>query len=104
MLKILDILIKEYEDERLLLQQQIKYVINQNNEILKELELNNGFAGNRLLRVQDVVYIVGFSHDWIYQQIRRGEFPRPIKIATSSRWKHSNIESWMQSLANSDSE
>ncbi|TDN50233.1 AlpA family transcriptional regulator [Buttiauxella sp. JUb87] len=47
----------------------------------------------------DMKYITahsGLSDKYFYSIIRRGMFPRPIKLGRSSRWKKSEFEKWIE--------
>ncbi len=48
--------------------------------------------------------ITGFSAKHIYHLINEGKFPRPIKIGRASLWRLSEINSWLDSHANSKEE
>ena len=46
----------------------------------------------RLKRVKD---LTGFSRSWIYEAIRRGDFPAPVSIgARAVAWPSSSIAEW----------
>ena len=47
----------------------------------------------KLLRISDVMYIVGFSKPSIYRLIKDREFPKPLK----SCWKRSEVLEWIDS-------
>lgn len=51
-----------------------------------------------LLTLKQVINIVNFSHDWIYRQIAKGEFPRQVKYGTASRWRRSEILAWIDGV------
>ncbi|EOH9010346.1 TPA: helix-turn-helix transcriptional regulator [Citrobacter freundii] len=47
----------------------------------------------------DMKYITahsGLSDKYFYSIIRRGTFPRPIKLGRSSRWKKSEFDKWIE--------
>lgn len=50
---------------------------------------------NRLLRVRQVEDATGFCRSWIYEKVRRGEFPAPIKLGRSSAWIESEVTSFI---------
>lgn len=53
---------------------------------------------DRLLRLSDVLAMVGLSRtDW-YRRIRNGMAPKPLKLGSASRWRLTEIEAWMASL------
>lgn len=37
-----------------------------------------------LLRVRDVMKKTGFKRSWVYVQMERGKFPRPVRIGGRS--------------------
>ncbi len=52
----------------------------------------------RFLRLKEVLAICGKSRSSVYEAIKRGEFPRPIKLGeNSSAWIDTEIEDWMRS-------
>ena len=53
---------------------------------------------NTLLRLRDVIARTAIGRTRIYEMMGRGEFPRPIKIGFSSRWKSSEIDRWIEAL------
>lgn len=51
----------------------------------------------RFLRLKEVLAICGKSRSSIYDAIKRGEFPRPVKLGeNSSGWIDTEIEDWMR--------
>ena len=47
------------------------------------------------LRLKQVKILIGFSRSWIYDAIRRGDFPAPISIgARAVAWTENSIISW----------
>ena len=52
----------------------------------------------RLLRRRKVEEITGMSRLSIYRQMKKGKFPRPVRIGLSAvRWRASDIMAWMES-------
>lgn len=49
----------------------------------------------RLLPLPEVESRSGFKSSFIYQLIKEGKFPRPVKIGTASRWRESEIQQWI---------
>ena len=50
-----------------------------------------------LLRRPDVETRTGLSHSTIYDWIKKGEFPKPVKLGTRIvAWKESDIAAWME--------
>ena len=50
----------------------------------------------RLINLNEVEFQTGFKSSFIYQLIKEGKFPAPVKIGTASRWKLSEIQAWIQ--------
>ena len=47
------------------------------------------------LRLKQVKQQTGFSRSWIYEAIRRGDFPAPISIgARAVAWTEQSIAEW----------
>ena len=47
------------------------------------------------LRLKQVKILTGFSRSWIYDAIRRGDFPAPISIgARAVAWPERSIVEW----------
>ncbi|MDE9442721.1 helix-turn-helix domain-containing protein [Xenorhabdus bovienii] len=47
----------------------------------------------------DMTFITTYtqcSDKWFYKLISEGRFPKPIKLGRSSRWRRSEVETWMQ--------
>jgi len=51
---------------------------------------------NKLLTIKQVSEIVGFKISTIYKFISKNDFPAPIKIGRSSRWKIHDIQKWIE--------
>ncbi|MFP4649170.1 MAG: helix-turn-helix transcriptional regulator [Halorhodospira sp.] len=50
----------------------------------------------RLLRRPEVEQITGLARATIYEQIRSGDFPAPLKIGKRAvAWRLSDIEAWL---------
>lgn len=49
-----------------------------------------------LLRLPAVAAIVGLKTTAIYMAVRRGEFPRPVKLGRISAWPESEIRAWIE--------
>lgn len=50
-------------------------------------------------KLVDMAFITAFSgcsDKWFYKLIQDGLFPKPIKLGRSSRWRRSEVETWMQ--------
>lgn len=49
----------------------------------------------RLLPLVEVENRVGLRKTAIYDAIDRDEFPKPVKLGTTSRWVESEIDEWI---------
>ncbi len=54
-------------------------------------------ASERLLTKEETTEIVGFSYTTIYEWMRRGTFPAAIDCEGTPRFRHSEVESWINS-------
>ena len=53
---------------------------------------------DRLLTARDVIARVAIGRTRLYEMISRGEFPAPLKLGKSSRWKASAVDEWIAAL------
>lgn len=52
----------------------------------------------QMLKVRDVVRLTSLSRPTIYRMVKRGEFPRQIKLSKYRvAWRFSEIEAWLNS-------
>ena len=57
-------------------------------------------SARKLLRLNDVILQVGMKRSWIFQQVKDGNFPKPIKLSERAvAWYASDIEDWIKSRA-----
>lgn len=50
----------------------------------------------RLLRLRDVLTIVGVSRAHVYNLVKQGLFPRPISLGSNcARWVESEVQAWI---------
>jgi len=53
-------------------------------------------AERRIYRLRQVMDATGFGRAWIYELMKRGEFPRARKIGTRAiGWDSLEIEAWV---------
>lgn len=52
-----------------------------------------------LLKFESVSQRVSLSRKSIYSLIKRGDFPRQVKIGRASRWLRHEIDDWIESKA-----
>ncbi|HAV2044604.1 TPA: AlpA family phage regulatory protein [Klebsiella michiganensis] len=48
-----------------------------------------------LMDLKQVCEAIGFRKTAIYGWMRKGTFPRPVKIGRNVRWSSSEIEAWI---------
>ncbi|WP_149330742.1 MULTISPECIES: helix-turn-helix transcriptional regulator [Citrobacter] len=53
-------------------------------------------AENPLIDMTFITTCTGMTDKWFYKLIQEGQFPKPIKLGRSSRWRKSEVETWMQ--------
>lgn len=59
-------------------------------------------ATEKLLPLPEVESRSGFKSSFIYQLIKQGKFPPPVKIGNASRWRESEIQQWIQNQIKGD--
>lgn len=52
-------------------------------------------AGPRLLRMPQVIDRIGLKKTVIYQRIKEGTFPKPVKLGSASVWLEDEINAWI---------
>lgn len=58
-----------------------------------ELELD------KLLKIQEVVPLVTMKRSWILQQVKDGNFPKPVRLGPRCvRWRECDVLEWIKSL------
>lgn len=58
---------------------------------------------DRLLKLSDVEATIGLGHSWIYERIKAGEFPAPVKLSERCvRWRESEVAAWIAGLSKSE--
>ncbi|WP_027231368.1 AlpA family phage regulatory protein [Phyllobacterium sp. UNC302MFCol5.2] len=53
---------------------------------------------DRFLRIDEVKQMVGLSRSQVYALAQAGEFPRPAKLGSSSRWSLKAVQAWMSQM------
>jgi len=54
-------------------------------------------AEEKFIRIATVVSMVGLPKTSIYDAVREGSFPKPVKLGVrSSAWRLSEVQKWMQ--------
>ena len=53
----------------------------------------------QLMKIEEVLALVGFGKSTLYKMISAGLFPRPVRIGLRAvRWRRSEILAWLESL------
>lgn len=53
----------------------------------------------KIIRLPQVREMVGFGTTTIYDKMKKGEFPKQIKLGRMSGWLESEIKAWIQEQA-----
>ncbi len=54
------------------------------------------FAGQRLIRLPEVLQLTGLSRTTVYRKIKLSQFPEPIQLGERSvAWRASDILAWI---------
>lgn len=54
--------------------------------------------GLKLLTVREVARVCSLSVRQIWKLLKSGDFPHPVRIATSVRWRERDLADWVNSL------
>lgn len=57
---------------------------------------SEGYASDSLLTFHSISAMVGLRRTAIYQEMRAGRFPRPVKIGRASRWSAREVGAWIE--------
>ncbi|HGD3357235.1 helix-turn-helix transcriptional regulator [Morganella morganii] len=49
-----------------------------------------------LVDMKFITKFTGLTDKWFYKLIQEGQFPKPIKFGSSSRWFRSEVDAWLQ--------
>ncbi|CAD5358523.1 Putative phage regulatory protein [Enterobacter cancerogenus] len=53
-------------------------------------------ADDPLIDMHFITAYTNMTDKWFYKLIAENQFPKPIKLGRSSRWRKSEVEAWMQ--------
>lgn len=57
-------------------------------------------ASDRLIRIDEVLHMCGFSRSSLYASIQKGEFPAQVKLSKkASAWVYSEVTAWVAARA-----
>ena len=55
----------------------------------------------RIIRIKELLDVVGLSRSTIYRSMKKKLFPKPVKLTEGSiGWKESQINKWMKGRKN----
>ena len=60
--------------------------------------MSEGVGGARLVRLPEVIALVGLGKTKIYAMVKDGKFPAPVKVGHASLWRSDAVVNWMESL------
>ncbi|WP_373225540.1 helix-turn-helix transcriptional regulator [Enterobacter cloacae complex sp. ESBL7] len=60
------------------------------------MDITADLLNDKLVDMAFITEFSGLSDKWFYKLIQDGQFPKPIKLGRSSRWRRSEVESWMR--------
>jgi predicted DNA-binding transcriptional regulator AlpA len=52
----------------------------------------------RLLKIDDCLKIIPMAKSTFWQRVKEGELPQPVKIKTSTFWKHSDLMAYIANM------
>ena len=65
-------------------------------DLTVESAIQGGHGSDRLLRLPEVQRLTGLRRSAIYEQMRRGIFPRSVKAgARTATWSEAAIQAWI---------
>lgn len=56
---------------------------------------------DQLVDMAFITRFTGMTDKWFYKLISESQFPAPIKLGRSSRWRRSQVEAWLLDRINS---
>jgi len=62
-------------------------------------QADNSLGEARLIRLPAVQERVGMGRTAVYELIKAGKFPRPVKVGAASAWIDVEITRWIEQLA-----
>jgi prophage regulatory protein len=71
------------------------YMGQQTVNVTVERRASSNRAEVRFLRLKEVLAICGKSRSSVYDAIKKGDFPKPVKLSgRSSAWIKSEVDQW----------
>jgi prophage regulatory protein len=69
---------------------------HQATNVTVERRASSSCADVRFIRLKEVLTICGKSRSSVYDAIKKGDFPEPVKLhGRSSAWIKSEVEQWV---------
>lgn len=53
-------------------------------------------ADDPLINMVFITTYTNMTDKFFFKLIKNGQFPKPVKLGRSSRWRKSEVEAWMQ--------
>ncbi|MEI9751091.1 AlpA family phage regulatory protein [Moellerella wisconsensis] len=72
-----------------------KVEVENKDDINQEVIMMKG--KNSLVDMKYITECTKMTDKWFYALIKKGQFPKPIKLGRSSRWWLSDIHDWISS-------
>lgn len=63
---------------------------------MSNVTTNTELLNDRMVTMASITEFTGMTDKWFYKLISQGEFPKPIKLGSSSRWLKSEVEEWLK--------
>jgi len=63
---------------------------------MNNLQTSIDLMNDKLVDMAFIKTFTGLTDKWFYKLISEGKFPKPIKFGRSSRWKESEIRTWLE--------
>jgi prophage regulatory protein len=57
---------------------------------------------DRIIRLPEVLHMVGMKKTSIYSKIKHGDFPVPVKLGRASGWLESDVQRWISRVVASE--
>ncbi len=61
-----------------------------------EHKTGEGAAPDRFLRLAGVLATVGMGRTAVFDRVRAGSFPKPIKVGRATVWSEREVQDWMR--------
>lgn len=74
---------------------KLEQTLSTSHHLLQPKEGQPHSQPERLLPLPEVESRSGFKSSFIYQLIKVGKFPKPVKIGAASRWRESEVQQWI---------